>query len=60
MRLATRGSALALAQAEQVAAALGGAEVVPVRSADGDIDCIARLYDHILIVECHFSGAVNY
>jgi hydroxymethylbilane synthase len=36
MRLATRGSALALAQAEQVAAALGGAEVVPVRTADGE------------------------
>ena len=36
MRLATRGSALALAQAGQVAAALGGAEVVPVRTADGE------------------------
>ena len=30
LRLATRGSALALAQAELVAAALGGAEIVPV------------------------------
>ena len=36
MRLATRGSALALAQAELVAAALGGAEVVVVRSRDGE------------------------
>ena len=36
MRLGTRGSALALAQAEQVAAALGGAEVVPVRSTDDE------------------------
>ena len=34
LRLATRGSALALAQAELVAAALGGAEIVPV-GADG-------------------------
>jgi len=42
MRLATRGSALALAQAELVAAALGGAEVVIVRSADGDIGDKAR------------------
>jgi hydroxymethylbilane synthase len=36
VRLGTRGSALALAQAEQVAAALGGAEVVPVKTADGE------------------------
>lgn len=36
MKLATRGSALALAQAEQVAAALGGAELVVVRSRDGE------------------------
>ena len=36
MRLATRGSALALAQAEQVAGALGGAELVAVRTADGE------------------------
>jgi hydroxymethylbilane synthase len=32
LRLGTRGSALALAQAEQVAKALGGAEVVPIRT----------------------------
>lgn len=36
MRLGTRGSALALAQAELVAGALGGAEVVPVQTGDGD------------------------
>lgn len=36
MRLATRGSALALAQAEAVASALGGAELVAVRSGDSD------------------------
>lgn len=36
MRLGTRGSALALAQAELVAGALDGAEVVPVRTGDGD------------------------
>jgi hydroxymethylbilane synthase len=32
LRLGTRGSALALAQAEQVAKALGGAEIVPIKS----------------------------
>ena len=36
MRLATRGSALALAQAELVAVALGGAEIIVVRSRDGE------------------------
>jgi hydroxymethylbilane synthase len=36
LRLGTRGSALALAQAEAVAAALGGAEVVPVRGGDSE------------------------
>jgi hydroxymethylbilane synthase len=36
MRLASRGSALALAQAEHVAAALGGAEIVTVRTSDGE------------------------
>jgi len=36
LRLGTRGSALALAQAEAVSRALGGAEVVVVRTADGD------------------------
>jgi hydroxymethylbilane synthase len=36
MRLASRGSALALAQAEHVAAALGGAEIVTVKTADGE------------------------
>jgi hydroxymethylbilane synthase len=42
MRLATRRSALALAQAERVAATLGGAEVVAVRTADGEVGDKAR------------------
>jgi len=37
VRVGTRGSALALAQAQQVAAALGGAEVVPITTS-GDRD----------------------
>jgi hydroxymethylbilane synthase len=36
VRLATRGSALALAQAETVASALGGAELLAVRSSDSE------------------------
>jgi hydroxymethylbilane synthase len=36
LRLGTRGSALALAQARAIAGALGDAEVVPVRTADGE------------------------
>jgi hydroxymethylbilane synthase len=36
LRLGTRGSALATAQARLVAEALGGADVVPVRSTDGE------------------------
>ena len=36
MRIATRSSALAVAQAEAVAAALGGAELVRVSNSDGD------------------------
>jgi hydroxymethylbilane synthase len=42
VRLGTRSSTLALAQAEAVAAALGGAEVVPVRTADADVGDKAR------------------
>jgi hydroxymethylbilane synthase len=37
MRLGTRGSALALAQAQSVADALGDAEVVAVRTEDGEV-----------------------
>ncbi len=37
MRIATRASALALAQAQLVADALGGAEIVAVRSRDGEV-----------------------
>jgi hydroxymethylbilane synthase len=36
LKLGTRGSRLALAQAELVAAALGGAEIVTVKSTDGE------------------------
>ena len=36
-RLGTRASALALAQAETVAAALGGAEIVPVKTDDASV-----------------------
>lgn len=36
LKLGTRGSRLALAQAQLVADALGGAEVVPIRSGDGE------------------------
>ena len=36
MRIATRSSALAVAQAEAVAAALGGAELVQVANVDGE------------------------
>jgi hydroxymethylbilane synthase len=42
VRLGTRGSALALAQAESVARALGGAEVVPVKTDDGEVGDKAR------------------
>jgi hydroxymethylbilane synthase len=37
LRLGSRASTLALAQAEAVAAALGDAEVIAVRTADGDV-----------------------
>ena len=37
MRLGTRSSALALAQAAGVAEALGDAELVPVKTADGEV-----------------------
>jgi hydroxymethylbilane synthase len=35
LRLGTRGSALALAQAKLVAKALGGAEIIPIKTSDG-------------------------
>ncbi len=37
MKIGTRSSALALAQAQTVAAALGGADVVAVKTSDGDV-----------------------
>jgi hydroxymethylbilane synthase len=42
LRLGSRGSALALAQANAVAAALGSAEVVVVKTDDGDVGDKAR------------------
>lgn len=42
LKLGTRGSALALAQARTVAEALGGAEVVSMRSEEPDVDDKAR------------------
>ncbi len=42
LRLGTRGSTLALVQAKAVAKELGGAEIVPIKTADGDIGDKAR------------------
>jgi hydroxymethylbilane synthase len=42
LRLGSRGSTLALAQARGVAAALGDAEVLPVKTADADVGDKAR------------------
>jgi len=42
LRLGTRGSALALAQAKAVAKELGDAEIVPIKTADGDVGDKAR------------------
>lgn len=42
LRLGTRGSALALVQAKAVAKQLGGAEIVPIKTADGDVGDKAR------------------
>ena len=42
LRLGTRGSALALVQAKAVAKLLGGAEIVPIKTADGDVGDKAR------------------
>ncbi|HEY7151377.1 MAG TPA: hydroxymethylbilane synthase [Solirubrobacterales bacterium] len=52
LKLGTRGSRLALAQAELVADALGGAEVVTVKSADGepgDKERFVRAIDRALL-----------
>ena len=53
LRLGTRGSALALAQAEQVAKALGGAEVVPIKTA-GD-----RARERSVESEQHHTGRAD-
>jgi hydroxymethylbilane synthase len=42
LRLGTRGSPLALAQANAVAKLLSGAQVVPIKTADGDVGDKAR------------------
>ena len=42
LRLGTRGSALALVQAKAVAKQLGGAEIVSIKTADGDVGDKAR------------------
>ena len=42
LRLGTRGSTLALAQAKAVAKQLGGAEIVPIKTADADVGDKAR------------------
>jgi hydroxymethylbilane synthase len=54
LRLGTRGSPLALAQAEQIAKALGGAEVVPIkssteRSSGGDKARFVRAIERALL-----------
>ena len=54
LKLGTRGSRLALAQAELVADALGGADVVPVKSSDGepgDKERFVRGIDRALLAE---------
>ena len=47
LRLGTRGSALALAQAKQVAKALGGAEIVTIKTSDGAVGDKARFVKEI-------------
>jgi hydroxymethylbilane synthase len=47
LRLGTRGSALALAQAKSVAKALGGAEIVTIKTADGAVGDKARFVKDI-------------
>ena len=47
LRLGTRGSALALVQAKAVAKQLGGAEIVPIKTADGDVGDKARFVNAI-------------
>jgi hydroxymethylbilane synthase len=54
LKLGTRGSRLALAQAELVADALGGAHIVPVKSTDGepgDKERFVRGIDRALLAE---------
>src|SRR3954454_11729656 len=55
LRLGTRGSALALAQAKLVAKALGGAEIVPIKTGEGrppggDKARFVREIEHALLI----------
>ena len=61
MRLGSRSSALALVQAEAVAAALGGAEVVPIRTADADPGDKARFVRgiEVAVIEGEVDLAVH-
>jgi hydroxymethylbilane synthase len=47
LRLGTRGSALALAQAKLVAKAIGGADIVTIKTADADVGDKARFVKEI-------------
>jgi hydroxymethylbilane synthase len=47
LRLGTRGSALALAQAKLVAKAIGDADIVTIKTADGDVGDKARFVKEI-------------
>jgi hydroxymethylbilane synthase len=57
VRLGTRGSALALAQAEWVAERLGGVEIVPIKTADGEVGDKARFVS--AIESALLAGEVN-
>ncbi len=57
LRLGTRGSALALVQAKAVAKLLGGAEIVPIKTADGDVGDKARFVK--AIEQAQLDGEVD-
>ena len=45
LRLGTRGSTLALAQAKLVAKAVGDSEIVTIKTADADVGCLLYTSD---------------